>query len=153
MANGSKHSVHRLTGIYTNPGYGTFELCSSQSSSAQCNQTLADFDAIPNATRDASSSLYTSWTRLWASHFRLTRQNDTTFILSPLVLFPNGYGSDTSPWAYEDEDDSGARLEFVLGKDGNVEGFGLFGLVGEVTERERLGNTIEERAEVWFKRV
>ena len=46
---------------------------------------------------------------------------------------------------------SGAGTRTQTGDE--VVGFGLFGLVGEQTNREREGGSVKERADVWFERV
>jgi hypothetical protein len=86
------------------------------------------------------------------SYLRLKRIGNTKFSFTGVELFPEGYGRDTSPFAFWEGVDE-AYAEFVVNEMGVVVGFGIFGLVGEVTERERTGVTVQDRAEVWFSRV
>lgn len=142
-----------FAGVYTDPGYGTFELCSPKSISPQCVRTLQDFAAVPNAVPSPDEdALFATWPRVWVSYLRLRRTGNATFSFIGAELFPKGYGRDKSPFAFYEEVDD-ARVEFVLDNSGSVVGFGIFGLVGEVTERERTGATVQDRAEVWFSSV
>lgn len=74
--------------------------------------------------------------------------------MEPTTLYPAGYGKDETPFetALDGDNAEGATIQFVI-EGGKVKGFGLSGLVGEVTERERLGATVEEKAEAWFQKV
>jgi hypothetical protein len=149
--------IDSFAGVYADPGYGAFELCAPHSISPQCLRTLRDFAAVPNASRAGTGSrdaLYATWPRIWSSHLRLDRRDNTTFGVGPVALFPRGYGNNASAFEMGAEGaEMGVRAEFEFGADGRVVGLGLLGLVGEVTERERIGLTVEERAEVWFRRV
>jgi hypothetical protein len=154
LATDHRTSIEPLAGAYHSPGYGTFSLCTHASRSAYCASVLADFDALDEVADTACSScLYAAWDKIWSSHLRFTPhpQNCTTmFEMTATQLFPHGYGINKEP--FELKAAQGVRAEFVV-HSGNVQGFGLFLLGGEVTERERLGKTVEERAEVWFDRL
>ena len=160
---GPRLALEALAGTYADAGYGSLVLCAPSTTTGRCTGVLAAFAAVdaaqpsaPNAPH-TSDTLYAAWPRVWASHVRLVRANDApnTFVLVPTSLFPQGYGRDGTP--FETPEDPGApappRVEFVVTTNGQVQGFGVFGLVGEVTERERLGITVKERAEVWYERV
>lgn len=74
--------------------------------------------------------------------------------MQPTNLYPKGYGKDKTPFetALDGVNPEGATVQFVVEGD-EVIGFGLTSLIGEVTERERLGSTVEEKAEVWFRKI
>lgn len=93
-----------------------------------------------------------AWERIFCSHIRLRPQRDHShvFSLELPTLFPNGYGKNTT--AFSIGTPQSLRVEFVEEENG-IRGFGMFGFVGILTERERLGKGVQERAEVWFDRV
>jgi len=68
------------------------------------------------------------------------------------ALFPNGYGNDTTPFEMSETAGYMAKAKFVV-EEGKVVGFGLVGTVGQMTERERLGGSVKDVADVWLERV
>ncbi|VDC03880.1 unnamed protein product [Peniophora sp. CBMAI 1063] len=141
---------HDFTGLYMNEGYGTFLLCDSKSTSAHCTGVLDDFATIDALEKPKDTELYASWPRLWTSHLRLSYAGDMRFVAQASQLFPQGFGKNTTPF----EQISGTVFaDFVVRDDGEVLGFGLFGFVGERTNREKKGGSIEETAEVWFDKA
>ena len=151
-----------FTGTYANAGYGSFTLCAPASTSHHCSRVLSTFDAIdstkPHASATGKEILYIAWPRIGTSHLRFVRLNEggdgNVFSMQPTNLYPEGYGKDETPFetALDGVNPEGATVQFVIER-GEVTGFGLTGFVGEVTERERLGSTVEEKAEVWFRKV
>jgi hypothetical protein len=146
-----------FAGNYSDLGYGNFTLCSRLSRDSSCQRVVADFDAVekmPEQSADGRvDSLFAALPRIWSSHLHFSRcGNSTVFELRALYLFPHGYGKNSTPFAYQPAIPP-VRAEFVVGENGEVHGFGLFGLLGEITERERWGKTVEEKAEVWFQKV
>ncbi|KAG2141556.1 beta-lactamase/transpeptidase-like protein [Suillus cothurnatus] len=99
-----------------------------------------------------SVQLLAAWPRIWASHIRGVHQSGNTFNVQYTSLYPEGYGRDTTPFETAEIGTSEATAEFVV-EDGKVVGFGLVGLVGQLTERERTHTTVKDRAEVWFDKV
>ncbi|KAH7890288.1 beta-lactamase/transpeptidase-like protein [Phlebopus sp. FC_14] len=161
----SEHHTRNLTlpidnfaGTYTNPGYGTLTLCSPASKSAYCSQVQQDFTAVDTAAQDGRSAqastpeLLAEWQRVWSSHIRMRYHHDLLFEIEFTSLFPNGYGKDTTPFETGEIGTSEGVVEFVVEGD-EVVGFGLRGLVGQLTERERIYTSVRDRAEVWFDRV
>lgn len=67
-------------------------------------------------------------------------------------LFPNGYGRDSTAFETYESGESEGKVNFVVSDQDEVVGFGLF-IMEELTERRRLGGTIEEIADVWFTKV
>jgi len=152
-------SLDAFSGTYTNPGYGSFTLCSpsSPSPSNYCTQVHSDFSIVDHA-QDTSASvsnqdLLAAWPRVWSSHVRMRHQDDLVFDLYLTSLYPDGYGKDTMPFAKEKGIGTvDAVAEFVV-EEGRVVGFGLSGFVGQVTERARTYEGVRDQAEVWFDRV
>lgn len=108
-------------------------------------------------------------------------ENGEVFKFTATYLFPEGFGKDKTPFESAVTPQTVGTVRFVVraatssggggggaGVDGEngsgsgggastrggeVLGFGLFGLVGEQTNREREGESVKERADVWFERV
>lgn len=150
-AEDSAPPLANLAGTYNNRGYGApITICDSSSTSQYCAQTLAAFRIIDAyaAAKDNGSELYATWPRAWSSHVRFSHLEGNQFAISPTTLYPNGYGRNTTPF----EEVSGTGLvEFVV-ESSKVVGFGLSGTVGEETDREKKGGSVEEIADVWFIR-
>lgn len=151
---GLELALEEFSGTYTNPGYGTFSLCSPSSSSSYCQKVITDFTAVDavKSTAPTSPQLLGAWTRVWSSHIRVMHQSGNKFLVLVTSLFPEGYGRDSTPFETAEIGTSEATAEFVV-EDGKVVGFGLFGLVGELTRRERAYTTVKDRAEAWFDKV
>jgi hypothetical protein len=79
-------------------------------------------------------------------------QSENKFLVQLTSLFPEGYGRDSTPFETAEIGTSESTAEFVV-ENGKVVGFGLFGLVGQLTERERIQTTVKDRAEAWFDKV
>ncbi|OJA15997.1 hypothetical protein AZE42_10249 [Rhizopogon vesiculosus] len=146
--------LEEFSGTYTDPGYGTFTFCSPSSSSSYCQQVITNFTAVDSVHPSAPSSLQllAAWPRIGSSHIRAVHQSRNKFLLLFTALFPEGYGHDSTPFETAEIGTPGATAEFVV-EDGKVVGFGLFGLVDQVTERERTKMTVKDRADAWFDKV
>ncbi|KAH7929367.1 beta-lactamase/transpeptidase-like protein [Leucogyrophana mollusca] len=155
-ADDAKTALEDYAGTYANPGYGAFTLCSPSSTSFYCTQVNSDFATVDAqaGSSTATPQLLAQWPRVWASHIRMEpeRVEGHTFRVGFTSLFPNGYGIDSTPFETAEVGTSEATVEFVV-EEGKVIGFGLFGLVGEVTERERIHTRVQDKAEVWFDRI
>lgn len=142
--------IQAYSGTYHNAGYGTFTLCDSTSTSPSCRRTLQTFAIVDGRDSDPSV-LYSTWPRMWSSHLRLTRidDSDSQFDLVFTNLYPTGYGRNTTPFEFPQGE---IVVEFVVAK-GKVSGVGLIGTVGEETDRQKQGGTIEQIADVWFDKL
>jgi hypothetical protein len=145
--------LHEYSGTYSDPGYGNFTLCDPSDHSDYCKKVLSDFKPFRVITSN-TKSLFAAWPRAWLVHLQLLHLEANKFSMKITNLYPHGYGKDTS--AFEQsislEEDDSAFVEFVV-RHGKVVGCGFFGTIGQGTERERTGVTVEERADVWFERV
>ena len=139
-------------GTYHDLGYPSITLCAPTSLSPECKLTLKQFSLFENVTEHRG--LYAIVPSMWVSHARIRHKEGNIFSLSGTYLFPHGYGKDTSPFETWEGDSAEATLEFVVqeteDEEAKVAGVGLRGLVGERTNRERIGGTIEEIAEVYW---
>lgn len=151
---GLQLALNEFSGTYYNPGYGAIAFCSFSSSSSYCRDVISDFAAVDAAQSSAPNSpqLLAAWPRVWGSHIRAVHQSGNTFLVQYTSLFPGGYGRDSTAFETAEIGTSQATAEFVV-EDGKVVGFGLVGLVGQVTERERTHTTVKDRAEVWFDKM
>lgn len=141
------------SGTYSNPGYGAFTLCDPSSTSHYCSEVLEDFAAVDSVTNGPSRpELYAYWPRIWSTHLRFIHHQGNEFELVFTALFPKGYGPDSTPFETTETGEGQGQAQFVI-DEGKIMGFALTGLVGESTERERLGGSVQETAEVWFERL
>jgi len=100
-----KLPVASYAGVYSNPGYGSFRLCSSNSTPIieECADVLESFrivDASSDDNHGSSGQLLASWPRMWSTHLRFSLYEDNIFSSSirPPTLFTSGYGMDTTPF-------------------------------------------------------
>jgi hypothetical protein len=133
--------IEALAGTYSDAAYGALTLCSLASASAYCRAVLDAFAAAASLEDD---TLYAAWPRFWTGHLRV---RPVAGRFEPANLFPAGYGRDTG--AFEMPMDFGAAVEFEVGEDGGVCGMG----VRWSDFPERTEGSVEERAQVWFRRV
>ncbi|EIN06837.1 beta-lactamase/transpeptidase-like protein [Punctularia strigosozonata HHB-11173 SS5] len=150
-------SLAHLAGIYSDPGYGTLNLRASESASRYSDAVIADFASVDAAKGDsAGPQLLAAWNRVFSSHVRFVPRADRadTFDVRFTMLYPRGYGADATPFETTAQLGPGAQAtaEFVMDEEGEVLGFGMFGVAGGKTERMRTGKTVWERADVWFVR-
>ena len=146
-------SLDALAGTYANPGYGSFTLCSPSSPSSYCAGVQSDFSVVDSVRGNTGSKdLLAEWPRAWSSHVRLRHQQGSIFEIYFTSLYPNGYGKDTTPFETKETGSAEGLAEFVI-EDGKVVGFGISGLVDQLTERARKYETVQDRAEAWFDKV
>lgn len=99
--------------------------------------------------------LVAAWPRLWSTHVRLLpillfpdKSNhlaEHKFIAEMVVLYPNGFGLDKTPFeTYNNK----LSVEFAEGKDGEVVGFGIMGVDDYLAKRRE--KTVEGQAIAWF---
>lgn len=82
----------------------------------------------------------------------MRHQEGSIFQIYLTSLYPNGYGKDTTPFETSEVGTTEGLAEFVV-EDDKVVGFGISGLVGQLTEQARKHETVQDRAEVWFDKV
>ena len=143
-----------LAGTYTSSTYGTLTLCAPLSASASCTSVLDDFALVPFSA-PFNASLYAMFSRVWASHLRLTRAAPLglSFRATFPRLFPHGFGRNATPLEYADPEMSVGQVEFVL-EGGEVVGFALVTDVVAAAARTRRGtSSAREMADAWFARV
>jgi hypothetical protein len=144
-------SLDAFAGNYFDPGYGAISLCAPSSATSACRSLLDDFRAVDGAF--SPRALYAFTNGLWVSHIRFPRRENTTFGLILTTLFPDGYGANTTSFELAADQGPSSSAVFERDQQGRVKGFGLFGLAGQVLDRERREGTVHEKAEVWFQRT
>ncbi|KAI5123304.1 hypothetical protein M0805_009325 [Coniferiporia weirii] len=128
-------------GTYTSPDYGNVTFCASLppdykeiiTSSDYCSSLLHDFALVDNAQDREDSpkalQLLASYSRIWSSHLRFVHKRADVFTVTATTLFPQGYGTDTSPFSY---DFGAATAHFIIAgsePDRQVTGFSVCGLL------------------------
>ncbi|OJT11117.1 hypothetical protein TRAPUB_12401 [Trametes pubescens] len=141
------------TGTYKSSGYGSITLCSPISSSQYCADVLSVFSSLGPVSGPRSASLYGAYSSIWSTHARLSHHSHDTFNLTFSVVFPHGYGANTT--AFEDYmvGFSQGRADFVV-EGTEVTGFAL--VIDEdavVARQQRTGGTLKETADAWFAKV
>ena len=152
-------ALDKYTGTYRNPAYGSITFCDSTNpqNSSYCNQVLSDFATVDSHKPSQIPSyfqLFAKWSRIWSTHVRLVYISDSgsgrQFGIQPTALFTSGFGADKTPFETFESGAGEVVAEFVL-VNGRVLGLGVQGIVGDLSERR--GNTIQEKAEVWFDKI
>ncbi|CCM00547.1 uncharacterized protein FIBRA_02581 [Fibroporia radiculosa] len=142
--------LEHYTGTFTNPAYGSFTLCTPSTESSYAREVIANF-ASCSELDDHGVALYTAWRRMWASHVRLRHHEKNIFLLSYCVLFPHGYGKDTTPFAYKQLGGMEVPVEFDV-QDGKVVGLGILDVVFDPRRPPHAEGSVEQRADVWFSK-
>ena len=143
------------TGTYqSDDGYLPVTLCSTQSTSAYCEDVVSDFAKLDNATTLAAG-LYSAYPAVWASHLRLQHFSGDVFNFTFTALFPRGYGQNTSAFEAFETGSASGWVEFQVDKAKRaVEGFSLVGDQNACAARARkTDGPLSETADAWFAKV
>ena len=158
----SPSSTSKFAGTYINPAYGRYDFClppsQSPSSLERCSKSDEYWELVRRSNvSDASvePSLGVVLPAVIANYGQLYRISNTAFNVTgfEITTTPSTGGSERRPvvtlaFGYE------SMVEFDIGNDGNIEGFGFRGIWGAGYGIESpTGKTVRERAEVWFDRV
>ena len=141
-----------LAGTYSSPGYGALTLCiPTPTPTPECSSILGALSPFYDVYNASIPELYTPSRSCYASHLRFVHKYANVFDVHGTFLFANGYGKDKTPFEVVNIMESAATAEFWV-EDGRVRGFALNGYIGETTEQQRCGGTVEDRAEIWFEK-
>lgn len=69
-----------------------------------------------------------------------------------MYVFLEGYGTERTPFEMSETRQTSVHLRYVVENE-DVEGFPINGLLGEMTESERVEGTLMETAETWYERA
>ncbi|KAF8884177.1 beta-lactamase/transpeptidase-like protein [Infundibulicybe gibba] len=150
-----------LAGNYTNPGYQTIELCvaadpssngTTPNSTESCKSLVAEAPRIlPGAVNTSMPTFLARFDSIYASHLILTHWSDNVFNLSALQSVPTGNASEPF-WMYVAAGQG--VVEFARDSPGGRVGLGATDVWGAgVGVPSPSGDTVHERAEVWFDGV
>ena len=150
--------LEKYAGTYYDRGYGNMTFCApTPYPPPECADVLNKWSFFENTADATRQVLYASISSIWISHIRLVHQGGDKFGLTGMYLFPDGYGKDRSPFQSEVTAETVGTAEFWVkshrGADASVVGLAINGLAGGMTERQRIGGTLEETAEVWLTKV
>ncbi|KAF8189864.1 beta-lactamase/transpeptidase-like protein [Mycena galopus ATCC 62051] len=140
-----------LAGLYAHAAYGTLDFClfwEKATTGDACVALAPEVAArLPDVVDPDVPTLITRWNTEVTDYMRLTHYAGNLFNWSGLTHFPSDGSEESWVWKLE-----GAHAEFEV--KGEVVGFtpiGLWGAGSDVSPPE--GNTVEERAEVWFEKA
>ncbi|KAL0577108.1 hypothetical protein V5O48_004861 [Marasmius crinis-equi] len=145
-----------LEGMYTNPAYGnwTFCLAGNGQSSDPCQNLLTNLSTIlPGAVNPEVPTLLAKVESVWVQYVKL-EWNGSQFDVTALSSFPT-INDPTQPfWTKVIDIGSGVKAEF----DGDGRGVLGVGFTGDLWGAspgvpEPKGETVKEKAEVWFDRI
>ncbi len=156
-------------GRYKNDVYGEILLClagSKWSSFPECFQLTDEVSTtLPGAINPSIPTLVAKWNKIWASHILLEHFDGDLYnasaldsIVSSVRAFSVPYRhscqvTDVGFWVNQEARDELITAEFVIGEDET--GFGVTGGIwgaGPGVDPPN-GDTVRERAEVWFKKL
>nr|VWO96016.1 Alcohol dehydrogenase 1 [Ganoderma boninense] len=141
-------------GLYkSDDSYLPVTLCASQSDSAHCQAVVSDFATLDSPAA-VTTSLYSTYPAVWASHLRLLHFSGDVFNFTFTALFPHGYGRNTSAFEQFESGVTSGWVEFQVDEaKGVVVGFSLVGDMNACAARARkTGGTLSETADAWFVR-
>lgn len=146
-------NLSSIAGKYFNPGYGPLELClvseADPGASESCKALAQNISTIlPGTVTPDVPTLFARLDSPWASHFRFIHFDRGVFNVTTFASYSGNSSAPFWPLEY----DIGALASAVV--DDKLDGFGLSGIwnPGQGV-RPPTGNTIRERAEVWFERA
>lgn len=153
-------------GLYGAPDYGNITLCTSTPSTDTgrgndpCQPLRNAFKIVDEAEGRAYKNLtqlIASWPRVWQDQLRLTHLANDTFSLSGLTLFTEGYGKNSTPFAYgrADELAETRTARFVI-SEGRVVGVFACGILRDTESVEGdcfTGEGARPGALVWFSKI
>lgn len=154
-----------FSGLYNHPAYGDYILCppphSDFTSSSACARADDLWYSVKNASVALSSTPPAFGVALDAdvmSYIQLLPTQSSKMIFSmaafEVTTTPSYSSAPVEKVVYPQFDAAGPNIEFSLGEDGKVEGFGMFEIFGAGNYAPPLkGKTVKERAEVWFDRI
>ena len=155
--------IERYSGEYFDPGYGGITFCAPESTALGCKKILHDWKAAStNRTLDPDT-LYGGGTQFWQSHMKLRRTRTTTsrgssqrsevFVGGTATVFPHGYGRDSTPFVYTLLPPGVQELVLECVVDGRLGEVVGCGLMNVEEGPARAGDTVQERADVFFRKV
>ncbi|KAI0296713.1 beta-lactamase/transpeptidase-like protein [Russula brevipes] len=103
-------------------------------------ESLSDFRSVDKSLSPNSTDLLIAWDSVFVSHIRLTHANGTLFLASAGMIYPGGYGKNSTPFSTLESADW--VVDFVVEK-GCIVGFGVLHDLEQAV-------SVEEASDVWF---
>ncbi|KAF7305423.1 Beta-lactamase class penicillin binding protein [Mycena chlorophos] len=151
----------QLVGRYHNPGYGSIELCfvgtDPKGATPACRQLVSEIPTtLPGVIDEDMPTLLSRWEMLGLSHVALTHFDGDVFNVTGLNSKPTGDAS-TPYWVSIQAAPGILLAEFSRAGDAEDNGgigIGMRGIwgAGDGVPSPR-GESVKERAEIWFERV
>ncbi|KAF7349434.1 Beta-lactamase class penicillin binding protein [Mycena sanguinolenta] len=140
-----------LAGLYTHPAYGSLDFClfwENTTTGNACAALAGDIAAdLPGVVESEIPTLIARWDTIVTNYIRLAHYASNMFNLTALRSYPTQIPDEV--WVRKMED---LRAEFEV--KGNEIGFATIDLWGSGNDVEPpQGNTVEERAEIWFTKM
>ncbi|KAJ6476921.1 beta-lactamase/transpeptidase-like protein [Mycena sanguinolenta] len=140
-----------LAGLYTHAAYGSLDFClfwENTTTGSACAALTEDIAAwIPGVVGRDVPTLIARWDTMATNYMRLAHYAGNTFNLTALRSYPTQKPDEV--WVREME---GLGAEFEV--KGNKIGFATIDVWGPGNDVEPpQGNSVEERAEVWFTKI
>ncbi|KAK7042563.1 beta-lactamase class penicillin binding protein [Favolaschia claudopus] len=148
-----------LAGTYTDPGYGSLDLCLISpkslvdSPSESCSQLIGEIPIqIPSTLDPEVPTLLARWPAFGMTHVSLAHFERNVFNVTAIFSIPTANASDKPYWVQTQSDPS-LVAEFAL-DDSEKASVGLRGFwgAGEGVESPE-GDSVKDRAEVWFEKI
>ncbi|CAL1697847.1 unnamed protein product [Somion occarium] len=148
--------LEAYAGTYSHPGYGSFTLCAPSTKTSTCKELFSNYTTV--FPSQPAEYLHAAWPRVWFSHLRVkfhySSQNRHAVYLDPLTLFPNGYGKDTSPFAFPSVLDIQYPAAFVEDGDGRIKGLALPNGFNDIEPISPiLDDRLEESSFLYFEKL
>ncbi|KAJ7840748.1 beta-lactamase/transpeptidase-like protein [Mycena leptocephala] len=149
----------RLPGKYSNPSYGSFELCPisspRNSHSAACKDVILEAPRmLPGAIDPSKLTFVAKWDKVWSTHLVFTHFNMNIFNVTILMSIPTDDPKEPF-WVTGDQFQRGVTMEFAEHHGTGKIGFGLMGDfwgAGPGVHGPQ-GETLCHRAEVLFEQL
>ncbi|KAF5380041.1 hypothetical protein D9615_006156 [Tricholomella constricta] len=156
-------NLTNLAGTYNNDGYGKIELCllapENPAASATCQDLAANVSTIlPNLLRPGIPTLVGQVDSPWFSHIVVEHFNADVFNVSLVISTPTN-DSSLPYWIFNDKRQSDNGMIGEVDVEGDHVALGLAGFWAglwdgaEAGVPKPIGNTVRERAEVYFEKV
>ncbi|GLB39321.1 putative beta-lactamase [Lyophyllum shimeji] len=153
----------KLAGTYNNEGYGKIELCllapEDPNPTASCRDLAANVSTIlPGAVRSGIPILVGAVDSPWFSHIAVEHFNADLFNVSLFISTPTNDSSQPY-WTYNDKRQSDNGMIGEADVEGDKVAFGLAGFWAGLWDGaaagvpKPTGNTVRERAEVYFEKI
>ncbi|KAJ7781713.1 beta-lactamase/transpeptidase-like protein [Mycena maculata] len=151
--------LDRLPGKYSNPSYGSLELCPVScphaAQTAVCKDVILDAPKMLSGAIDPTKLTFVAkWDKVWSTHLVFTHFNMNVFNVTVLMSIPTNDPEEPF-WVTGDQFQRGVTMEFAEHHNTGKVGFGLMGNfwgAGPGVHGPQ-GETLCHRSEVLFEQL